>query len=72
MTVNRTTASPARRRRAKAGLGVGLGITLFAAQAAAAQGDAPAPDAGVAGSTTLPAITVSGERGNTLRARTAS
>ncbi|WP_415750356.1 TonB-dependent receptor plug domain-containing protein, partial [Burkholderia sp. BCC1988] len=72
MTVNRTTASPARRRRAKAGLGVGLGITLFAAQAAVAQGDAPAPDTGATGSATLPAITVSGERGNTLRARTAS
>ncbi|ERI28638.1 hypothetical protein BURCENBC7_AP0522, partial [Burkholderia cenocepacia BC7] len=35
MTVNRTTAAPARRRRAKVGLGVGLGVTLFAAQAAA-------------------------------------
>lgn len=72
MTVNRTTASPARRRRAKVGLGVGVGITLFAAQAAAAQGDTPAPDAGAAGSATLPTITVSGERGNALRARTAS
>ncbi|WP_181645780.1 TonB-dependent receptor plug domain-containing protein, partial [Burkholderia cepacia] len=72
MTVNRTTASPARRRRAKVGLGVGIGITLFAAQAAAAQGDTPAPDAGAAGSATLPTITVSGERGNALRARTAS
>lgn len=72
MTVNRTTASPARRRRAKVGLGVGLGITLFAAQAAAAQGDTPAPDSGAAGSATLPTITVSGERGNALRVRNAS
>ncbi|RQS49064.1 hypothetical protein, partial [Burkholderia sp. Bp8986] len=62
----------ARRLVRPARFGVGLGITLFAAQAAVAQGDAPAPDAGAAGSTTLPAITVSGERGNTLRARTAS
>ncbi|KWK16786.1 TonB-dependent receptor [Burkholderia stagnalis] len=73
MTVNTTTASPARRRRAC--VGVGLGMTLFAAQAGAATGDVPdaASNADApAGAATLPAITVSGARGTALRARTAS
>lgn len=50
-------------------------MTLFAAQAGAATGDVPAAAADAdasAGAATLPAIAVSGARGNALRARTAS
>ncbi|KWC33235.1 TonB-dependent receptor [Burkholderia ubonensis] len=77
MTVNRRRMSPALRRRAcvGVGIGVGLGITLFAAQAGAASVDASASasDADAAsGGGTLPAISVSGARGNALHARTAS
>ncbi|MGU7774172.1 TonB-dependent siderophore receptor [Burkholderia sp. MR1-5-21] len=74
MTVKRTTVSPVR-RRARVRVGLGLGITLFAAHASAASGDTPGATsdaASASGGSTLPAITVSGERGSALRARTAS
>ncbi|MDN7608587.1 TonB-dependent siderophore receptor [Burkholderia multivorans] len=80
MTVSKTTARRTPRRRANAGLCAGVGITFFAAQAVAAPGDAPASSAEAppaaaataAPDATLPAITVSGARGHTYRAREAS